>query len=563
MDQNEELKMDNFWIYLEEGEYRKCHKLLDNSDLPTDEISTMRVAIYFRELKYEEAYNFSINPDNKCSNYVKGFAAYKHPRNMEKKEYEIFINEAVKNLETAINNNEVHFYNRLVAQTMLIDSYFILHKYEKSFSIARNIVEEYSGTENLSPLFDGKYQIFLIDAFNPKNSSDEKQEKLINFFNKSKLQRYKTFEDIIKYSSFLKYKPDDLIDAFISSDFSYEDGYLEYRLLEETRNEIEEKQIKEIWYWQFLILSQLLITEDSKIQEISHYTSQSTFDLLLQKDKKIAEFSLANANDKIEGNVLPQLLLDFKCIDSTVNTKVKNPYIAAQTSYSRNKNSLTMFRLYGKKEDKEGTGVSLVFDKNFFQTNAVKIYENKEINEVPKESQIDPRRPLFWILYYNSDKQLLYFYPSEDELKPYEIDLTIKSRLNWNTYNSYKTKTELKQRNLLYSFKHLFDAVRKCENKELAIKVLYKLRYFIKSSDFAEEKELRMLDLCNPGSLSLVPNTYKLYFEYLNIFKYDSLKSIIIGPKVENKNGYKDFIMQQLNEKNFYIEVIPSNAPLA
>ena len=555
-----ELKMEDFWKYLDDGEYGKCHALLNASSLDITETTTRRIAVYFREQRYLDAYNCAFDKNNKCSNYAKGFAAFKHPRDIEKKEYEKYIKEAVQYLEKAIQNNEVVFYNQLLAQTMLIDSYFLLGKNEKSFSIAKGIVEEYCGKDNLSSFFDGRYQIFLIDAFNPDYTLDERNEKLIHFFNVSKLERFKTFEDIIKYSSFLKYKPDDLIDAFSSSDFSYEDGYLEYTISEETNNETEEKQIKTIWYWQFLILSQLLVSEESRIKEISHYTSQSTFDLLLQEDKKVAEFSLANANDKIEGNVLPQLLLDFKCIDTTVNTSIQNKYIAVQTSYSRNKNSLTMFRLYGKKDDKEGTGVSLVFNKNFFQTNAVKIYDNK--GEGAK-TKVDPRRPLFWILYYNADRKLLYFYPSEDELKPYEIDLTITTQLRWNTYNSYKTKTELKQRNLLYSFKHLFDSVRKCKNKELAIKVLYKLRYFIKSSDFAEEKELRMLDLCKPKDLKLVDNTYKLYYEYLNIFSYDSLQSIYLGPKVENKNGYMDYIKKQLDGRGPDINITPSNAPLA
>lgn len=155
----DELKMDDFWKYLDEGEYRKCYTLLNNSDLPTSEISTMRVAIYFRELKYEDAYSFAFDKENECSNYVKGFAAFKHPRNMEKKKYEVFINEAIEHLESAIKNNEVLFYNRLVAQTMLIDSYFILGKSEKSFDIAKDILKEYSDIDNVSPLFDGKYQI--------------------------------------------------------------------------------------------------------------------------------------------------------------------------------------------------------------------------------------------------------------------------------------------------------------------------------------------------------------------------------------------------------------------
>ena len=558
-----ELSIDNFWELLDRGEYKKCHKLLDSSDYDISKISTMRVATFFRELRYREAYNFAFDDKNNCSNYIKGFTAFKHSCDTEVKNHIKYIEEAKSYLEEAIKNNELGFYNKVVAQTMLIDSYFILGDSEKSFSLAKSIVHEYYTLDKPSIIFNGKYQIYLIDAFNPKYSSEEKKRKLIQFFNYSKQERYKTFDDIIKYSKYLKYKPSDLIEAFTESNFSYEDGYLEYRLLEETSDEKEKKQLKHIWYWQFLILAQLMITGDSKIQEISHYTSQSTFDLLLQDDKKIAEFSLSNANDKIEGNVLTKILLDNNCIGTNVNTENVNQYIAVQTSYSRNKNSLTMFRLYGKKDGKEGTGISLTFDRKFFQINPINMNNNIDKTSEDVNIVIDSRKPLFWILYYNAERKILYFYPLEDELKPYIIDLNINIALKWNTYSSYKDKTEMKQRNLLYSFKRLFKAVKKCNNKELAVKVLYKLRYFIKSSDFAEEKELRMLDLCAPEALNVVNGTYKLYYEYKNIFEYDSLKSVIIGPKVDNKQGYCDYLKMFLAKRNNDIEVILSNAPLA
>lgn len=562
---NEELDfiMDNFWEFLDKGEYRKCHKLLDSSDQDISELSTMRIAILFRELKYKDAYDLAFEEKNKCSNYIKGFTAFKYPRDSKKETYEHYVREAKQYLEKAISNNELGFYNKIVAQTMLIDSYFVLGEIENSFTLAESIVLEYSTFEEPCPFFNGMYQVYLIDAFNPKYTLEEKKTKLIHFFNFSSQERYKTFDDIIKYSKYLGFKPDDLLEAFSESVFSYEDGYLEYRLLEETNDENEKYQIKNVWYWQFLILSQLMITEDSKIHEISHYTSQSTFDLLLKSDKKIAEFSLSNANDKIEGNVLTKILLDNNCIDANTNTENANQYIAVQTSYSRNKNSLTMFRLYGKKENQEGTGVSITFDRKFFQINPVKMNNNKDKTAKDVDIVVDTRHPLFWILYYNTERKILYFYPSEDELKPYIIDLTIDVPLKWNTYSSYKVKTEMKQRNLLYSFKHLFKAVKECKNKELAVKTLYKLRYFIKSSDFAEEKELRMLDLCAPETLNIVDGTYKLYYEYKNIFEYNSLKSVVIGPKVENKFGYADFIKKQLGSKIENIEVNISNAPLA
>ena len=128
-----------------------------------------------------------------------------------------------------------------------------------------------------------------------------------------------------------------------------------------------------------------------------------------------------------------------------------------------------MFRLYGKKDGKEGTGISLTFDRKFFQINPINMNNNIDKTSEDVNIVIDSRKPLFWILYYNAERKILYFYPLEDELKPYIIDLNINIALKWNTYSSYKDKTEMKQRNLLYSFKRLFKAVKKCNNKELAV----------------------------------------------------------------------------------------------
>ena len=219
---SEELKIEDFWALLDEGKYRKCHELLDNpnSNLDMAEKSTMRVAVYFRELRYKEAYDFAFDSKNECSNSIKGFAAFKHPRDMGKKKNEEIIKNAVKYLEMAISNKEVFVYSELIAQIMLIDSYFLLGKPEKSFFLARKIVDEYSASGNVGAILKDKCQVYLIDAFNPNNTLAEKREKLIQFFNISRLQRFKAFEDIVKYSIFLKFKPDDLIEAFISSDFS-------------------------------------------------------------------------------------------------------------------------------------------------------------------------------------------------------------------------------------------------------------------------------------------------------------------------------------------------------
>ena len=87
-----------------------------------------------------------------------------------------------------------------------------------------------------------------------------------------------------------------------------------------------------------------------------------------------------------------------------------------QTSFSRCIDSLTMFRLYGKNEDKEGTGVSLVFGKEFFDTTF-------QYNEVPFSSTIkgdsvsnniqnnQNKQPLYYVLYYDEKTNEIVFNP--------------------------------------------------------------------------------------------------------------------------------------------------------
>lgn len=91
----------DFWEYLDNGKYTTCHKILTDMKISKKEKAVMRVAIYFRELEYEKAYKFAVEEENECSNYIKGFTAFKLPRNMKKEEWLPNIVKCVDSLETA------------------------------------------------------------------------------------------------------------------------------------------------------------------------------------------------------------------------------------------------------------------------------------------------------------------------------------------------------------------------------------------------------------------------------------------------------------------------------
>ena len=154
-----------------------------------------------------------------------------------------------------------------------------------------------------------------------------------------------------------------------------------------------------------------------------------------------------------------------------------------------------------------------------------------------------------------------------DPLKPYIIDLNLKSKsLKWNCFFSEKDKQNMKQRNLVYSFCRLIKVINSETDKdrlEIAIEILYKLRYFIKVDDFSEEKELRMLELVNPKDADIEKSNNVLYKDYLDILKYDSLEKIILGPKIEKPQVMKELATKKLLVKDSNVLVEISTAPLA
>ena len=217
-----------------------------------------------------------------------------------------------------------------------------------------------------------------------------------------------------------------------------------------------------------------------------------------------------------------------------------------------------MFRLYGKKESKEGTGVSLVFNKNFFLTDFSSMQSNKILSsEETEQRNKELRQPLAWVLYYDKNKNRLFFYPRQDDLEPTIISLK-EHKNKWNNFPIIENNLEYSFHKLLAEMKNF----KKEKMQDLGIKILYKLRYFIKLSDFAEEKELRVLQLIDPANKSIYDDGKKLYKNYLNIWKYDSLKSIIFGPKAIS-SSHLELYENRLWKSHQDVSIEISDAPLA
>ena len=111
------------------------------------------------------------------------------------------------------------------------------------------------------------------------------------------------------------------------------------------------------------VLKSLQIILDFESQ-VAHYSRASTaFSLLDNKEpSKFRLSTIRGVNDPTEGLVLGKYWAQ-QGISETIHTNDTATFISC---FTFNHDSLNQFRLYGKEDGREATGVSLVFNKKFF-----------------------------------------------------------------------------------------------------------------------------------------------------------------------------------------------------
>ncbi|TVL61898.1 tetratricopeptide repeat protein [Brachyspira hyodysenteriae] len=360
------------------------------------------------------------------------------------------------------------------------------------------------------------------------------------------------------------------------------------------------ENIKYILLYEYFLLKILTFDTDYSEKEnnnikISHYTSLDILLLLLnvkgstKESGNIRINNITTANDPKEGKILERILNK-----NNIDIKIENDEkaLTLQTSYSRNKDSLTMFRLYGKKENKEATGICLVLDNKYFNNTytspysyefKLKIENNKiEMDEkINKEKLQENKRNLYWVLYYNEKENQLIYNKEKSKYASNIIDL--------NDLNSPNYKVELKEDDkkedmIKYAFAKIFDYTKEIK-KQIKENEIYKniknqlysylfenIKYIIKHEAFFEEQELRMLVTNDYKSDEILidNDNKKLYIDYIKLFdeKSNYIKEIIIGSKVENNEAVAEYIRKVLHSKNTEmnklddIKVSISEAPL-
>ncbi|TVL41521.1 hypothetical protein A9X84_12615 [Brachyspira hyodysenteriae] len=542
---------------------------------------------------YEDAIKYfnevlKLNPNEEGANFNIGYSKL----NLEK------YKEAIENFDKLIemnNKNENFYYLRAICQYNLKRYY--------------NAIEDYSKVIELNPNYEDTYFVNGICKIYLEN--ENAIEDFRNFFKINKdnniyiitiLQKFDKYDNIEKLFKFI-------IDIKNNELWENEPITNLISRFDQSKNFDDKlkENIKYLLLYEYFLLKILTFDteEENNNIEISHYTSLDILTLLLnpkeeKTDKKentkesgnIRINNITTANDPKEGKILERILNK-----NNIDIKIENDEkaLTLQTSYSRNKDSLTMFRLYGKKENKEATGICLVLDNKYFNNTYTSPYsyefkfkiENNKIEmdeKINKEKIQENKRNLYWVLYYNEkENQLIY----NKEKSKYASNIIDLDDLNNPNYKAELKEDDKKEDMIKYAFAKIFHYTEEIKkqiedpkNNEIYknIKIqLYSylfenIKYIIKHEAFFEEQELRMLVTNDYKSDEILidNDNKKLYIDYIKLFdeKINYIKEIIIGSKVENNEAVAEYIRKVLHSKNTEmnklddIKVSISEAPL-
>ena len=332
-------------------------------------------------------------------------------------------------------------------------------------------------------------------------------------------------------------------------------------------------------------------------RKLAHYTSTYTCNLLLGNEHKETPPSLFrlntinNVNDPSEGQLLIRKLKGIKDNNFTA-LDFNEEFHTFISCFTFNHDSLNQFRLYGKQDNKEASGMSLVFKKEFFQSqniigglshlsveNTSKIIKNistindtkldntkvqaSEDNEIVKYSvmrcvYLDPTSEYFHLAQRN---RLTFFREFGEKRIIKNGTEQSQAEYEWGLYRDYMAMITSNFETAYNSLKTIYTEVEtEISNlkltlassiyKELIIlldEILLPLKYLIKHSAFREEQECRMIYITSIDRPEVIMEYGSfLYVEYEPSVK-EHLDKIYIAPAALHHKRYFDHILKDVD----------------
>lgn len=371
-----------------------------------------------------------------------------------------------------------------------------------------------------------------------KNKKNKKAQKVIKTFDKktNPITYYLSYVACIFFNKEIEsfnseiFK-DILLDILDSSIWRLE-NYTDFEYFEKI-DSVENKDHKFLLLiFSFLVLrflKTLNVEFDDKIErKVAHFTDVNVTRLLVNGDTKIRLSSTEFMNDPKEG----ELFFDMYGIEKQVDIlDYEHSFLSC---FTFNHNSLNQFRLYGKLQEKECTGISLVVDKSFFAelTNGYSTIKNESL-------------PLFRCVYIDPVSRYLEiakrnkfsFYQEFSNIS--ESNSCEEIEQLWEDYVSDIKHKEDILKDLLNDMQLAIDNLD-LEAKQLlqhTNKLVKPIQYLFKHFAFQEEQECRIVEICSlkDDKVTADYESSKTYIDYpLNM--NESLVNIYIGKAIEKKS---------------------------
>ena len=282
--------------------------------------------------------------------------------------------------------------------------------------------------------------------------------------------------------------------------------------------------------------------------KVAHYSRPSTAFSLFgdeKNDKEPSNFRLSTirgVNDPTEGLVLNGYW-DQQGISETIHTNDTATFISC---FTFNHDSLNQFRLYGKENGREATGVSLVFKKEFFsdQSDDLKFIagpstdpssksEQDKSNETKKtesdnKKQLIGKSTLCRCIYL--DPKTGYWTLAQRDKSIFYRENKGKAGKNWKKYykllskkkKSVKKHLFAKNKSVLSTLQSIFKKYQgySIQEKQYILEairfILLPLQYLVKHIAFQEEQECRIMYITQFRDEKIHSNReeQKMYVEY-------------------------------------------------
>ena len=326
-----------------------------------------------------------------------------------------------------------------------------------------------------------------------------------------------------------------------------------------SQSEEERKKYKKIYILSIFIISLLHVNEPEE-KFVAHYLGKNVSQkLLFDSDFKFRLNAIDFSNDPSEGETLLDFLYE-KGKRPSDERLINEEYEAFASCFVFDYDNLNMFRLYGKEQDEEGTGLSLVFRDSFFNEKAKMALGSSETDSSKSNDDNSAEKDklaLFRCIYFDPNpktEQHIVTVGRKEEYLFYRDKIGTK----FDDYNKFINGIVSSIRNEMGELKIL--ANDGGINPSIVGQLLLNLRYLAKHVAFKEEQECRILKIhhLHDKAIKVTGDDYKqMYIEYPHTASMH-IDKIYFGPKAKGFELFRSI----LKNKKLNIPCYKSENPL-